>query len=91
MNKGDLIEAVATRLGESKAVSTKLVDAVLESIRDGVIKDEKVAITGFGTFKKRHRKERTGINPTTRQQIKIPSSVTVGFTASQALKETVKS
>ncbi|MFG0292129.1 MAG: HU family DNA-binding protein [Phycisphaerales bacterium JB065] len=87
MNKGDLIEAVASQLGESKATATKVVDIVLETIADGVQKDDKVAITGFGTFKKKHRKARKGINPATREPIDIPASTSVGFTPSQNFKD----
>lgn len=90
MNKGDLIEAVAARLGESKTVATKAVDAVLEALVDGVRDDEKVAIAGFGTFKKRQRKARQGINPVTREPMTIAASTTVAFTASPALKDMVE-
>lgn len=89
MNKGDLIESVAAELGESKATASKVVEAVLISISSGVNSDEKVAIAGFGTFKKKFRKERNGINPATKQPITIAASTTVGFTPSQALKETM--
>lgn len=87
MNKGDLIEAVASQLGESKATATKVVDILLDTIASGVQKDDKVAITGFGTFKKKHRKARKGINPATRESIDIPASTSVGFTPSQNFKD----
>jgi len=87
MNKGDLIEAVASQLGESKATATKVVDIILDAISEGVQKDDKVAITGFGTFKKKHRKARKGINPATREPIDIPASTSVGFTPSQNFKD----
>jgi len=89
MNKGDLIEAVAAQLGESKAVATRAVDAVLNGVRDGVREDEKVSIAGFGTFKKKLRKERTGINPSTKEPMTIPASTTIGFTPSQTLRDTL--
>ncbi|MEO1129056.1 MAG: HU family DNA-binding protein [Planctomycetota bacterium] len=87
MNKGDLIEAVAAHLGESKAVASRALDAVLSSVQDGVREDDKVAIAGFGTFKKKHRKARAGINPVTKEPIDIPASTTIGFTPSQTLKD----
>ena len=89
MNKGDLIEAVATHLGESKAGASRVVEAVLRTIVDGVQKDEKVAIAGFGTFKKKRRKARQGINPLTKQVISINASTTVGFTPSESLRNGV--
>ena len=91
MNKGDLIEAVASQMGESKAAATKVVDIVLDTISNGVEKDDKVAITGFGTFKKKHRKARKGINPATRAPIDIPASTSVGFTPSQNFKDSLSS
>lgn len=87
MNKGDLIEAVADRLGESKSHAAKLVEAVFESITEGVREEDKVAISVFGTFKKRHRKERSGVNPATREPQVFPATTTVGFTPSQQLKD----
>jgi DNA-binding protein HU-beta len=78
---GELIQALT--------VATKAVEAVLAGIVEGVTKDDKVAIAGFGTFKKKQRKARTGINPATKQPITIEASTTVGFTASPTLKDTM--
>lgn len=87
MNKAELIETVATELGESKAHATKAVEAVLEGLARGVREDEKVNIANFGTFKLKHRKERSGINPATREAIVIPATNTMGFTPAKALRE----
>lgn len=89
MNKGDLIEAVAARTNESKAQATRMVDAVLECIGEGVARDDKVSIAGFGAFEKKHRAARKGVNPATKQPIQIPASTTVGFKPSSNLKESV--
>ena len=89
MNKGDLIELVASQLESSKADATKAVEAVLESIAEGVRKDDKVQIAGFGTFQKKHRAERQGINPATKQPITIAASTTCGFKPASALKDTL--
>lgn len=87
MNKGDLIELVAGRLGESKASAGRAVEAVLESIAEGVVSEDRVAISGFGTFRKSHRKGRQSIHPVSKQPLEIAPSVTVQFKASQALKD----
>lgn len=89
MNKGDLIEQVATELKTSKAEASRAVEAVLECITRGVKKESKVALAGFGTFTKRKRAARTGINPITREAIKIPASTTCGFKPAAALKESL--
>ncbi len=89
MNKGDLIEMVASRLGESKAQSSRLIDTVLTCIADGVSADGKVTISGFGSFEKKHRAARTGVNPVTKERIHIEPSITVGFRPSPLLKDVV--
>lgn len=87
MNKGDLIEAVASHLGESKAVAARALDAVLASVTEGIQQDGKVSIAKFGTFRRKSRKERTAINPSTKEPMHIPASSTVGFTPSQSFKD----
>lgn len=87
MNKAQLVEAVAKELGEPKVSASRAVEAVVAAIIEGTDREGKVAISGFGTFKKKHRKARTGRNPATNESIQIPASTTIGFTPSQALKE----
>lgn len=89
MNKGDLVEAVAAELNESKAQATRIVDAVLEGISQGVQKDGKVSIIGFGSFEKKQRAARMGMNPATKQPLEIKASTTVSFKPSQNLKDTL--
>lgn len=87
MNKSDLVEAVASELGETKAAASRAVEAALRAIGEGVHNRGKVTISGFGTFERRIRPARTGVNPATGQKMTIPESVTVSFRASQALRE----
>ena len=89
MNKGQLIDAVAAELGESKTLAAKAVDAVIESITSGIKDDESVTIVGFGTFSRKERAARTGRHPMTGEPMTIKASTTVGFKPSQALKQTL--
>jgi DNA-binding protein HU-beta len=89
MNKGQLIDQVATELGESKASASRAVEAVIASITNGIKEDENVTIVGFGTFTRKNRAARTGRNPATGEPMQIKASKTVGFRPSQALKDTV--
>ena len=86
MNKGQLIDAVATELGDSKASASRAVDAVIASITGGIKADDAVTIVGFGTFAKKDRPARTGRNPATGEPMQIPASRTVAFRPSQSLK-----
>ena len=89
MNKGQLIEAVASELGDSKASATRAVEAVINCITHGIKEDEAVTIVGFGTFSKKQRSARTGRNPSTGEPMQIKASKTVGFRPSQNLKQTL--
>jgi len=86
MNKGELIDLVAVELKTSKADAGRAVETVLECITKGIKKEEKVALAGFGTFVKRKRAARMGINPATKEPIKIAASKTCGFKPAAALK-----
>lgn len=90
MNKGELIEAVASSADLSKADAARAVDAVFDNITKALKKkDGKVSLVGFGTFSVRKRAARTGRNPKTGETIKIKASKTPGFKAGKALKDAV--
>ncbi len=88
MNKSELVETVQKSLGAdaSKASAERAVDAVLESIKKGVKKDKSVQLAGFGTFSVAKRAARQGINPRTKEPIKIKASKTVKFKPGTGLK-----
>ena len=88
MNKGQLVEAVASELGESKASASRAIDAVIGCITDGIKEDQAVTIVGFGTFQRKERKGRTARNPATGQPMQIPPSTTVGFRPSPQKSQT---
>jgi DNA-binding protein HU-beta len=88
MNKGDLIAAVAKETKSSKALAEKAVNSVLDNIKKGT-KKEGVQLIGFGTFSVGKRKARTGRNPQTGKEIKIPASKVVKFKAGKAFKKAI--
>ena len=92
MNKQELIDAILANKEagiESKAAAGRALDAVLDAIAAGVKKDGNVQLIGFGTFSVKSRAARNGINPLTKEKIKIAASKTVGFKAGAALKGAV--
>ena len=87
MNKAEVIDAMATSLGSSKAEADRALAAFVEAVSQGLMRDGDVAILGFGSFRKSIRKARMGTNPQTKERIHIPESVGVSFRAGKALKE----
>lgn len=74
MNKGELVEVVATETHLTKADCTRVVECMIDQVRKTVRKGEDVKLTGFGTFTRAKRKARTGRNPQTGAEIKIPAA-----------------
>ena len=91
MNKNELISAVATRSGMTKADAGRAVEAVLEELTDALSKGEGVRIVGFGNFSVAERKAGTGRNPRTGEPINIPASKQPKFKAGKTLKDAVNS
>ena len=95
MKKTDLAAILSDRFELNKKDSIAAVDAIFDEIARSLSKGEAVALTGFGTFKKRvvpARKARMGRNPFTGEAVKISAkkaSSKPTFTATKALKEVV--
>ena len=89
MNKGDLIDVVATSANLSKAEATRAVDGVISAITGALKSGDSVAIAGFGSFEVRERAERTGRNPKTGEALTIAASKAPAFKAGKALKDAV--
>jgi DNA-binding protein HU-beta len=89
MNKGELIESVASAADVSRAEATRAVDAVLDSVTRTLANGGAVSLVGFGTFSVKRRAARTGRNPRTGEAIQISASNVPGFKAGKALKDAV--
>lgn len=90
MTKADIIERVYQNLGGlSKKESAEIVEMVFETIKLTLERGEKIKISGFGNFVVRSKKERTGRNPQTGEEIKIAPRKVLTFKPSQVLKNAI--
>ncbi|NLD50667.1 MAG: HU family DNA-binding protein [Clostridiaceae bacterium] len=89
MNKGELINSMASKSGLNKKNSEAALDAIIASIEDALKQGDKVTLVGFGTFEVRKRAARTGMNPQTKEEIKIPATKAPVFKAGKGLKDIV--
>ncbi len=90
MNKSDLVSMIAAKSNLTKKDSESALNAFIESVQTSLKKGEKIQLVGFGTFEVRSRSARTGINPRTKESIKIPASKAPVFKAGKALKDSCK-
>lgn len=89
MNKSDIADQVADRIGVSRSVAGDAVEAVFEAVREALARGEEARIVGFGTFGTRYRPARTGRNPSTGASVEIRSSTAPTFRPGKPLREAV--
>lgn len=90
MNRAELINAVAEITGQTKQQTGNAVNAILHTITGALSKGERVMLVGFGTFERRNRKARSGVNPQNpRQKLTIAAAKVPAFRAGQELKDIV--
>ena len=85
-----LLEAIAERADMPESQAQKHFDALEEVVTDVLKSGDEVQITGFGKFYVREQKAREGVNPQTKEKLKIPASKVPKFTAGSALKDSIK-
>ena len=89
MNKSELIDAIATDSGLSKADAGRALDGFTSAVTSALKDGGSVSMVGFGTFAVKHREARAGRNPRTGDTIQIAASNNPSFKAGKALKDAV--
>lgn len=89
MNKSELIDSIAEKGDLTKAQATAALNAFIESVGDALSSGDTIALVGFGTFSVKERAARTGRNPQTGKEIKIPASNVPSFKPGKGLKDLV--
>lgn len=87
MNKSELIDQIAANSGLNKADAKKALNATTEVIKNALVEGEKIQLVGFGTFSVNERPEREGINPSTKEKIKIAAKKVAKFKAGAELTD----
>lgn len=89
LNKKELTDRIAEEYNMQKNESEELIEFILDKITETLRQDGEVSLFGFGKFTVRHRRERPGINPATKERITIKASNAVAFRSAKALKDAV--
>ena len=85
MNKAELIDAIASEAGLSKADAKKALDGFVSATSAALKKGDRISLVGFGSFSISERPARTGRNPQTGKEIKIAKKNVVRFKAGAEL------
>jgi nucleoid DNA-binding protein len=89
LNRNELVNAISKNAKLTKKQAGAALEATLGSISDAMRKGQRVALIGFGTFGSVVRKARKGINPKTREIIKIAQKRVPKFKAGKQLSKLV--
>ena len=91
VTRAQLSEAVYQEVGLSRNESAELVEGVLNEISNTLVRGEQVKISSFGSFSVRQKRERTGRNPKTGEEVPIKPRRVLVFRASNVLKQKINS
>jgi len=90
MNKASLADAIAGKIGVSKADSERAIETVIDSIVSTLKSGNEVSIAGLGIFSAKERAARTARNPRTGEPVQVPAMRVPKFRAAKALKDAVR-
>ena len=91
MNKGELVDAVASNANLSKTDAENALNAFINTVQSAIAAGDKVTLPGFGTFAPSLRKARMGMDPRTREPVHIPERKSAKFTVGSKFKAQVQS
>jgi DNA-binding protein HU-beta len=90
MNRAELVDSVAKITGQTKTQVHDSMTAILHAITGALSKGDRVMLVGFGTFERRNRRARVGVNPQDpRKKITIEAARIPAFRPGAELKNIV--
>jgi len=88
--KKELTGMIAEKTEMTKKQAAEFIDAFTDSVSERLAANDRVQLTGFGTFMTRKSKAREGRNPRTGEKMKIPAKTSPVFKPGKGLKDVVK-
>lgn len=90
MTKAEIINQIAAQTGIAKPTVTATVEAIMDTIKQTMVKGENVYLRGFGTFLLKKRAEKKGRNISKGTSVKIPAHMIPAFKPSKEFAVKVK-
>jgi DNA-binding protein HU-beta len=87
MTKAELVSRIADEAQITQSQANKALQSFINAVSLEIKENSSINVTGLGTFSVSERAERAGINPRTREPIKIPASRSVKFKCSKSLRD----
>src|SRR5215472_9501515 len=90
VNKKDLIGKIASDARLTRAQASRALDALVEGIRTGLTRGDRVTISGFGSFGVLHRKARRVRNPSNGKAIDVAAKRVPRFAPGSELRSAIQ-
>jgi DNA-binding protein HU-beta len=90
MTKAEIVNEIVNKTGIDKVAVQAIVEALMTTMKNSMIKGENVYLRGFGTFVIKKRAEKTARNISKKTQIKIPAHYVPAFKPNKEFTEEVK-
>ena len=91
LTKIDIIDSICEQFGIPKKDCVRIVESLLDIIKDDLDKGNDVMISGFGKWTVKAKKARKGRNPKTGKAMTIVARKVVTFKPSHVLRDAVNS
>lgn len=91
MTKADIVNEISKNTGIEKITVQKAVEALMESIKDSLVKEKNVYLRGFGSFIVKKRAQKTARNISKNTTIIIPEHFIPSFKPAKSFVSKVKS
>ena len=91
MIKADIVKSVGEALNMKDKEALVVVDAIVESMKEVIIRDKRLEVRDFGVFQVKERKERIGRNPKNKKEYPIPPRKVVTFKSGKEVKNLSRS
>lgn len=89
LTKADLADAIYATMPVDKQKAAQVVEDYIELIKDALEKDNKVMLSGFGSYEVKFKPPRRGRNPQTGDSIILRARKVVKFKPSQLLRKAI--
>ncbi len=91
MIKADIVKSVGEALNMKDKEALAVVDAIVESMKEVIIRDKRLEVRDFGVFQVKERKQRIGRNPKNKKEYPIPPRKVVTFKSGKEVKNLSRS
>ena len=91
MTKQDLVNDISKKTGTDKLAVSKTIEALMETIKRGMVKNQNIYLRGFGSFIIKKRAKKTARNISKKTTMIVPEHFVPAFKPAKQFMAKIKS